>query len=214
MENWKAVPGYEGYYEVSDFGRIRSVERIVNSSSRNGGARRRPAKVLKQKKRSNGYKSVSLCREGEIKDVLVHRAVAAAFCDKPSEAATTVNHKNLHKDDNRALNLEWCTPSENSLHAVRSGAYVKFSGHENRKRIVCVETGYVFPSSYQAAEWVNGSKFQFSKNTATMSRNIRACATGKQGMAFGFHWRDVEPQPSTTIPEGSTSKWMEMGDPA
>lgn len=186
MEIWKSVVGYEGFYEVSSHGRIRTVSRRVENGLKNSGYRTVPPRVLKQKQKKNGYKEVSLCRDGVVKTCLVHRVVASAFLER-KEGETAVNHKNLHKDDNRVENLEWCTYSYNSKHAADNGVLVS----SIRKEIRCVETGDTFPSSYQAAEWVNRTRFKFSKNTAGMSRHIRACATGKQLIAYGFHWIDV-----------------------
>ena len=191
MENWRPVVGYEGFYEVSDHGRVRTVERRVENGLKNSGYRTVPPRILKQKLKKIGYKEVSLSKDGIVKSHHVHKLVAMAFLSRP-DGAECVNHKNLNKADNRAENLEWCTYSENSKHAVNNGAFSRIIGYENRKRLVCVETSEEFPSSYQAAEWVNGKRFQFSKDTAAMSRKIRACATGKQLTAYGYHWKDVK----------------------
>lgn len=210
MENWKPVLGYEGLYEVSDQGRVRSVETIVKSSCRNGGTRIRPSKILRAAKKSNGYLSVDLGRDGKIKTRAVHRIVAEAFL--PAEPGKTqVNHKNLNKLDNRPVNLEWCTPGENIRHAHENGACAP-SPH--RKRLRCRETGREFDSSYQAALWVNEKHKQFSGNIPSMSRSIRGAATGRSKSAFGYHWDDVIEESSTTIPSGSTPKRVEMGDPS
>ena len=211
MENWKPVVGYEGFYEVSDLGRIRSVAKTVRSSCRNGGKRFRPAKMLRLKQRSNGYLSCSLSKDGVIRDALVHRLVARAFIPQMSETDVFVNHKNLNKTDNRVDNLEWCTPAYNNHHARENGV---MPPSPMRKRIVCVDTGVVFPSSYQAAEWVNANQKQFAGQVAQMARRIRGCASGITKHAYGYRWRDVNDEPSTTIPYGSTGKRLEMGGPS
>ena len=211
MEIWKPVQGYEGYYEVSSHGRVRSVERVVASSRRNGGSRRRPSKILRQNTKRNGYKTVDLSRDGKVKTSLVHRIVASAFCPIPTTDCNVVNHLNLNKADNRPENLEWCTSAKNSMHASENGAILSAERHPNSKSIRCVETGKEFPSSYQAAEWVNVNKYHSTHDTAGMSRHIRGCVTGYQRTAYGYHWQDVVSKSSTTIPCGSTSKRMEMG---
>lgn len=208
MELWKPVLGYDGFYEVSSRGRVRSVERIVRSSSRNGGFRRRPSKILRQNRKRNGYLTVDLCRDGVYKTTLVHRIVAEAFCEK-TEGASQVNHINLNKEDNRAENLEWCTAKENQRHARAHNAA---SPSKLRKDVICLETGEIFHGSYQAAMWANAHR-GYAGDVASMSRKIRACARGKQLTAYGFHWKDVPSQPSTTIPSGSTPKRVEMGRP-
>ena len=209
MEQWRPISGYESFYEVSDRGRVRSVDRIVRSSSRNGGFRRRPSKILCQNRKRNGYLTVDLCKDGKIKTTLVHRLVADAFCSR-DPGADQVNHKNLNKADNRADNLEWCTGKENARHAHLNDAVGPSS---LRKDIVCRETGMLFHGSYAAAEWVNAHD-NYRGDVPGMSRKIRACATGKQRTAYGYHWSDVVSQPSTTIPEGSTPKRVEMGGPS
>lgn len=69
----------------------------------------------------NGYPRVSLCRDGKVKNIHVHRLVASLFCEKP-EGSTVVNHKDLNRENNKAENLEWCTQSKNVLHAYNEGA--------------------------------------------------------------------------------------------
>lgn len=209
MEQWKPVIGYEGFYEVSDLGRVRSVERIVKSSSRNGGYRRRPSKIIFQNLKKTGYLMVCLSKDGKVKTHLVHRLVATAFCPK-GEGQDQVNHINLNKKDNRASNLEWCTCLENVHHARDNDA---ISPSSLRKNIRCVETGEIFCGSYQAAEWVNAQRGH-TGNVPCMSRRIRGAATKYTKTAYGFHWEDVVDQPSTTISKESTPKRVEMGCPS
>lgn len=101
MENWKAVQGYEGFYEVSDLGRVRSKKRATTR----GG-------ILKQTL-DKGYLVVSLSKNGERRKMRVHRLVANAFVDGWAEDQNIINHKNEIKTDNRAINLEWCDDKYN-----------------------------------------------------------------------------------------------------
>lgn len=94
MAIWKPVFGYEGLYEVSDFGAVRRV----------GG------KMLTPKKESNGYIRYHLSKKGVDKSILAHRIVAIAFIENPL-GYKTVNHINEDKSDNRVENLEWCDMS-------------------------------------------------------------------------------------------------------
>lgn len=199
MEQWKPVVGYEGYYEVSDRGRVRSTDRTVPSSSRNGGFRHRPSVILRQKERRNGYMSLSLSLNGVIKDVLVHRLVAKAFLPNPN-GFDQVNHKNMNKADNRVENLEWCDQSMNMKHSILHHPEADFPFKRSRKRIRCVETGDCFISSYYAADWVNRTKYGNSKDACGMSRKIRGAATGRGKTAYGFHWEDIADESSTTSP--------------
>lgn len=186
MEEWKAVVGYEGYYEVSSYGRVRGVDRYVNTGILHSDIKLHKGKMLKPNLKKNGYLSVDLCKGNKLKTVLVHRLVAVAFIEKP-DGKDVVNHKNLDKTDNRVENLEWVTCRENTLHASANG--VIYGGL--RKQVRCLETGMLFPSSYQAAQWLNETKFHYSKSIITVSRNIRGCCTGDKKSAYGYHWKDV-----------------------
>ena len=102
-EKWKDIDGYDGMYQVSDLGRVRS---------RYSGEWR----VLRGGKNSKGYLSVGLCKDSKQKSILVHRIVANAFIPNSDETKTIINHKNEIKTDNRASNLEWCTVSYNNTY--------------------------------------------------------------------------------------------------
>lgn len=106
MEHWKDIKGYEGLYQVSDLGNFRSVDRISHGRRLKGLNR----KVTVNKR--TGYCYASLCKDGIVKNCLVHRLVAEAFIDNPENKAT-VNHINENKQDNRAVNLEWMSLNEN-----------------------------------------------------------------------------------------------------
>lgn len=196
MELWKPVKGFEGYYEVSSLGRVRSVDRLVCTGIKHSEKRVAKGKILKPNLKKTGYLSVDLKCEQKSKTVSVHRLVAIAFCEhEPGKDA--VNHKNLDKTDNRAINLEWCTYKENSLHAVQNGA---MPGNGLKKKIRCCETGQVFDSSYRAADWLNRTKFNYTKQVTHMAQNIRGCCLGHKKSAYGYHWKDVIQEGSTTSP--------------
>ena len=117
-EIWKDVVGYEGYYQVSNLGRVRSLDRIVSNGRKIKG------KILSTKVNTPPYyPRVSLSVNGKMKLVQVHRLVAQAFVYNPDpEHKTQVGHKDESRTNNRADNLEWVTPKENSnmpLHCKR-----------------------------------------------------------------------------------------------
>lgn len=120
-EEWRAVPNYEGLYEVSDQGRVRSLERSVLTS--HGVVRRYRGRLLRPTTLT-GYHLVGLSKEGQQEHIFVHRLVAFAFCDKPLHYQIQINHKNGIKSDNRPINLEWASRSENMQHAVKAGLHV------------------------------------------------------------------------------------------
>ncbi len=122
MERWKPVPGYEGFYEVSDRGDVRSLKRATTSG-----------KVLKLSKTKHGYLKVTLSKNGEHKTAAVHRLVALAFLENPDNKQE-VNHKNGIRTDNSLENLEWVTNSENQLHAYRELGKKPTAYWKNRPR--------------------------------------------------------------------------------
>ena len=113
MEERKDIEGYEGMYKVSNYGRVKSIERISKG-------RHVREKILKGGKFSNGYLFVNLRKNGESKNHLRHRLVAIAFIPNPGHF-TDVNHKNGDKTNCNVNNLEWCTRSYNLEHAVKIG---------------------------------------------------------------------------------------------
>lgn len=115
--NWLPIKDYEGLYEVSDTGLIKSVERIVLGQDGKEYPFREKLKVFDLNK--NGYFYVSLHKEGKKKSLLVHRLVASAFLANPLNLEQ-VNHKNGNKQNNNVSNLEWVTAQENCIHAVKT----------------------------------------------------------------------------------------------
>ena len=116
-EVWMPVSGYEDAYEVSNKGKVRSLDRQITTGRIKG-------KELTQTLLPCGYLEVSLWSGNKGKHKRVHRLVAAAFCEKKS-GHDDVNHKDGNKLNNCADNLEWCTRSENMLHAYRMGLQTK-----------------------------------------------------------------------------------------
>ena len=211
MEQWKEISGYEGLYEVSSHGRVRSLDRWV--VGRNGIVEFHKGTMRKLHKRS-AYIYVGLSKDGITISFDVHRLVAQAFVPGKSEEKCEVNHKNLNKLDNRAENLEWVSRIENVRHAFKNDACQNHISKRVKKCILCKELNEVFPSSYQAAESLNLRFFGGKKDVATMARNIRWCAKGNKSTSYGYHWEDIVEEPSTTIPKGSTGKRLEMSGPS
>lgn len=120
-ERWLPVPGYEGYYEVSDYGRVRSLEREVYSRQW-GNYRRVPGRYLSLGDKGRGYRAVNMCREGKQRSAMVHRLVTSAFVG-PCPAGMEVCHKNGDPSDNRLANLRYGTSSENKRDSVRHGTH-------------------------------------------------------------------------------------------
>jgi len=122
-ETWRPIAGFEGLYEVSDLGRVRSLPREI----RNGphGRTRREGRILAPRIRRR-YLAVTLSRSGDHLTVSVHGLVAAAFI-RPCPPGQQVRHGPSGKLDNRAVNLSYGTPAENSADKVRDGTVTHFS---------------------------------------------------------------------------------------
>lgn len=114
-EYWRDVKGYEGFYQVSNVGRIRSLDRIVNSNHSN--KRKSKGRILKATKDRYGYLYVVFCVRNKRKTEKVHRIVANSFIQNPQNKEQ-VNHLNEIKTDNRVQNLEWATASENNNYGI------------------------------------------------------------------------------------------------
>ncbi|MDF2931245.1 MAG: prophage LambdaSa2, endonuclease family protein [Chryseobacterium sp.] len=119
-ENWKEVKGFEGFYEVSETGIVRTVERVSNRKSKLGNP---SSIVIKSKvKLANlskvGYLTIALVKENKTYTTYLHRIIAEAFVDRKKDEKYVVNHINGIKTDNRIENLEWVTSSQNNIHAL------------------------------------------------------------------------------------------------
>lgn len=153
-EIWKAIEGYEGYYEVSNYGRVRSFTRVAVTYA-NGGTQVRQGKIRKGTiDKTNGYSRLLLCVNGNQKSFNIHRLVAIAFIPNP-ENKPHVNHKDGNKANNHVDNLEWATAAENSQHAIRTGLTLnKGSDNGNAKPLVTCR-GDEFGSAIEAAKHFN-----------------------------------------------------------
>ena len=204
---WEPVKGYEGLYEVSEHGHVRSCARYIKTNIRHVETRLIYGRILKQSQKRNGYKTVDLCKEGKVKTTLVHRIVADAFCPNP-HGYRFVNHIDSNRANNDSLNLEWVTSSENRKHGIDKGN-VTFVA----KPIKCIENSLVFERPQHAAEWIKANyPDRINGKIRVAASNIRNACKGRTPKAYGFTWKYHEG--STTIPEGSRAKRPEMGDPA
>lgn len=155
VENWKDIPGYEGLYQVSDKGNVKSLERTrVGKCGCTCVVKER---ILKPGKFKDGYLFVILCKNGENKMFTLHRLVALAFIpnDDP-EHKTQVSHLDESRDNNCASNLCWCTSKENNNMPLRKqrGSESHIGNNSASKPIYCPELDMTFNSLTEAAKYV------------------------------------------------------------
>lgn len=140
MENWKPVKDYEGLYEVSNFGDVRTLDE------------RHYLKLKTQKKNKDGHMRVWLSKESKKSAFFVHRIVATAFIPNP-ENKPVVNHIDGNPSNNHVDNLEWATRSENDLHAFKIGLRKPSNGGTNKHVVRIDKTGneVIYDSMLKAA---------------------------------------------------------------
>ncbi|HMX02920.1 MAG TPA: NUMOD4 domain-containing protein [Chitinophagales bacterium] len=124
---WKEISGYEGLYEVSNDGRVRSLDRWVTHPY---GMALKRGRILAAATIWSGYKRVLLIKDSIRKNITVHRLVALAFVENPNNE-TQVNHIDGNKENNSFLNLEWCSIGYNNRHARNTGLNVARFGKES-----------------------------------------------------------------------------------
>lgn len=187
-EIWKDVKDYEGLYQVSSIGRIKSLPR-------NGTINKE--RILKCTVDKDGYLKVNLSKNNIQRKIIVHRLVAMAFISNPYNYPQ-VNHIDGNKQNNEATNLEWVSNKENIQHAYKIGLITHEKITKNLKHYS--EIGKKNPKSVQVVqydlngnfikEW--GSVNQIQKELGYHSQNICCCCQGKYKKAFGYIWKNKE----------------------
>lgn len=124
QEIWRPIKNYEGLYEVSNLGNVRTLDKIIRSAIRNNNFIKRKGRDITPKYTKQGYQFVILYKEGKSKSMFIHRLVASAFLDN-ADFKKAVNHKDLVKSNNHVSNLEWVTYKENKSHAMENNAVAK-----------------------------------------------------------------------------------------
>lgn len=193
IEKNGVIYDYTGLYQVSNFGRVRSLGK---------GKTHKQEKILKTKQNKNGYLRVGLSKNGKKEYFSIHRLVATAFIPNPDNLLQ-VNHKNELKHDNVWTNLEWVTQQYNIQYSSykRKGensplygkplseehkqkisenhANTKGSNNGNAKKVLCIETGQIFGCIKDANEWLGKG-------------DIGACLKGRAKTAGGYHWQYID----------------------
>lgn len=187
-EIWKWVDGYQGFYKVSNLGRVKSVDRYVYCEVSLNKLQHLFGKVLKSKIDKKGYAIVYLSKEGKQKAKKIHRLVAQAFIPNPLNLPQ-VNHIDGNKTNNNVSNLEWCDNSYNQKHAHETGLFPKYED----------TVGWGRPAKPVAMLDFNTKEIiqtfntlsSASKETGINPSNIRSVCLGLRNHAGGYNWKFI-----------------------
>ena len=179
MEVWKDIDGYSGLYQISDYGRVKSLH---NNKE----------KILTLKTNNKGYKWITLCLKGEQKHFLVHRLVANAFLLNKSQNKI-INHIDENPSNNQISNLEWCSYSEN----VKKSS--KFNTYNQNNRTICkTRNSKHKDTSNKVKQILNGDIINVFDNSLQVERSlgfdksfILSCCRNKRKSAYGYQWQFI-----------------------
>lgn len=191
IEVWKPVNAFEGYYEVSSFGNVRSVSRTI---THNDGVKRSfKQKRMTQKVNERGYLSVGLNKENVQFTFMAHNLVAMAFIENP-DSKPIVNHKDLNKNNNHKDNLEWVTHAENIQHAFDNGAVTIHRGEKNHMHGRFNELNHyskpVYQFSFETKTLIKSypSAREAGRQLSANYKLISECCQGYRNTHKGFAW--------------------------
>ncbi len=180
MEIWKDIEGYEGYYQISNLGRVKSLKRVILKSD--GKTKTIPERIRATHKDHLGYERLCLQKDGKQELKKIHRLVAIAFIPNPDNLPV-VNHKDENPSNNKVDNLEWCTQKYNSNYGTRNEKLsLNHTGLVSKRKlkVKCIETGIIYDSLTEAAISANVS----------ITRICSVCK-GKRKTTGGYHWEYV-----------------------
>ncbi|MBD5113137.1 MAG: hypothetical protein HDT42_11505 [Ruminococcaceae bacterium] len=186
-EEWRDIKGYEGLYQVSSFGRVKSLV----------GASRYETYMILSPYNAKGYKRVNLYRNGKVSKIFVHRLVAEAFIPNPDNLPQ-VNHRSEKPDCNYPDNLEWCTQQYNNLYGTRlkkigekkrgqkNSEISKEKNRDAKRDKMKPVLQYTLDGGF-VAEYESQRAAQ--RKTGINNSHIGLCAQGERKTAGGFIWR-------------------------
>lgn len=178
-EIWKDIAGFENY-QVSNFGRVKSKERVTRC---NTGFGVRKERILKQSVQKNGYLAVKLYNGNNTKEMFsVHRLVAMAFLGVSADKE--IDHKDGNAKNNKLTNLRWCCHKDNMNNLITKMRMSMLTGVNSRhkKSVVCYSVDGVKIGEYPTIT-------EASKKTGAYRQNISKCCKGKMKMVSGLIFR-------------------------
>lgn len=196
-EIWADIESFEGLYQISSWGRVKSLPKPHPSVR--GGFYKTREKILTPRKHSNGYLNVQLSKAGVKKNYYIHRLVAMAFLknDHPKEY-TDINHINEDKTDNHVSNLEWCTHVYNTIWGTRNKRAVahrppmeetqqkknKLEVYGAEKPVMCIDDEGCIVAEYKSIQMA-------SRITGNSTAKICQCCKGKRNKTGGYYWQYI-----------------------
>ena len=189
MEIWKPIKGFEEFYDVSNYGRIRSKDRIKKLSFGRQGILR--GKILKLQPNSKGYLRIQLCnKRGEKTYFFVHRLVAQAFIENPQNLPV-VNHLDFDYTNNRADNLEWTTLKGKVQYSLVRGRFKRTKEWlEHLKKSIDIKMAKsVIGTNEATGEIIFFKALNDCAKSGFQPSCVSNCCTGKRKHHLGFTWR-------------------------
>ena len=177
-EIWKVIPNYENY-EASNFGRIRSIDRVVKRDRYT--TRKIKGKILQQFAKNSGYLQVNLSKNSKIETKTVHRLVAITFLENTNNY-TDINHKDENKHNNNVSNLEWCNYEYNNTY---KDIHLRRNKDNTTRKVIQYDL-----DMNEIKRWntITDASKEFNTNIA----NIIKCCKGERNHCCGFKWRYYE----------------------
>lgn len=188
MEIWKDIKGFEGYYQISNMGNVRSLDRF-------DGIRNLRGQSIRPNSKRNGYLQVGLRRDSKRKWTTIHRLVATHFIDNP-ENRPQVNHIDGNKLNNTVDNLEWATPAQNLYHARKNNLIEAPKGKEHVNFGIC---GAESKSAKKVVRYDKDSKetkvyeaLILTEDDGFDRTSVSKCCNKKLKTHKGYQWYFIE----------------------
>lgn len=173
QEIWRDIKDYEGYYQISNLGNVRSLDRLDNKGRKVYG------KNITIKRSRNNYRFVTLYKDGKAKMISIHRLVALNFLPNPNNFPQ-VNHKDEDITNNKLDNLEWCSSKYNANYGTRNKRLSDLK-ESVKKRVIRYNEDKTEAKIYSSIR-------EASKEHNNNNSHIIACCKGRKKKAYGYYW--------------------------
>ena len=176
-EEWKDINGYEGLYQISNTGKVKSIGRHKKQGAR--PIEWQDDMIIKQRKNRCGYFYLILHKDGEKKTKTIHSLVGEAFIENP-EAFPQINHKDENKENNHSSNLEWCSASYNVNYGTRN---------ERSKKTQQKPVAQLNLDGTLIKVWDGVS--EAARGLGIYTGNISSCCKGRLHKTGGYRWESI-----------------------